>query len=200
MKHLSLRYFLLTLSMTFFYNIILPFVADARYVCQHCRLGSHTLLALLHGPGNHLACVVSRCSGKSSMSMAHRCSFVIVKNVCLTPSKFFLDKFSSYGRREANNVAGAIYISALVFATVAGCLIVRIWMRVWNGGARLRGLTLCCFQDFVGLRGIILLICAILMLPVLTVLAFTNVPPLICTISMGIINAFVVVSFDPVLK
>lgn len=35
MKLLSLRYYLLTFSITFFYNMILPFVADARYVCQH---------------------------------------------------------------------------------------------------------------------------------------------------------------------
>uniref|UniRef100_H3C3X3 Lysosomal dipeptide transporter MFSD1 n=1 Tax=Tetraodon nigroviridis TaxID=99883 RepID=H3C3X3_TETNG len=117
-KRLPLRYFLLTLSMTFFYNIILPFIADA--------------------------------------------------------SKFFLDKFSGYSQQEANSVAGAVYICALVFTTVAGCLI-----------------------DFVGLRVIILLVCAVLTLPVLTVLAFTNIPPLICTILLGMIYSFVAASTWP---
>lgn len=164
----------------------------------------HTLLALLYGHVHHLACVANRCSGRSSMLMVHRCSFVIVTNVCVAPSKFFLDKFS-YSQQKATNVAGAVYFCALVFTTVAGCLIVRIRMRVpsWiimNGGARLWGLTLCWLQDFVGLRGIILLLCAIFTLPVLTILAFTNIPPLICTIWLGINYSFVAVSLDPVLK
>lgn len=34
---LLLTYFLLTLSITFFYNIIIPFVADSRYGCQHVQ-------------------------------------------------------------------------------------------------------------------------------------------------------------------
>lgn len=55
---------------------------------------------------------------------------------------------------------------------------------------------LCWLQDVVGLRGIILLVCAILMLPILTVLALTNIPPLICTISLGITYSFVAVSLE----
>ncbi|TWW81391.1 major facilitator superfamily domain-containing protein 1-like [Takifugu flavidus] len=117
-KLLPLRYYLLTLSITFFYNIILPLVADA--------------------------------------------------------SKFILDKFSGYSQEEAANVAGTIYITALVFTTVAGCLI-----------------------DFVGLRGIILLACTILTLPVSAILAFTNVSPLISTLWLGLTYSFVAVSTWP---
>ncbi|XP_003961479.1 major facilitator superfamily domain-containing protein 1-like [Takifugu rubripes] len=117
-KLLPLRYYLLTLSITFFYNIILPFVADA--------------------------------------------------------SKFILDKFSGYSQEEAANVAGTIYITALVFTTVAGCLI-----------------------DFVGLRGVILLACTILTLPVSAILAFTNISPLISTLWLGLAYSFVAVSTWP---
>lgn len=130
------------------------------------------------------------------MVTVHRCTFVIVSS-----SKFFLDKFSGYSQQETSNITGAIYLCGLFFAAVAGALIVRTWTRVplWiltNGGARGWGLSLCCLQDFVGLRAVILLLCAILMVPVLTFLAFTNIPPLVCTIWMGIVYSFVVVSLD----
>lgn len=129
MKHLSLRYILLVISIMFFYSVFFPFIAVARYVCQHYRLGSHTS-ALLCGHANHLAYVVNRCSGRSSMLMVQSCSFVIVINVCVAPSKFFLDKFSHYSQQQAASITGAVYACALVFMTVAGCLIVRIRMRV----------------------------------------------------------------------
>lgn len=121
---------------------------------------------------------------------------------CLSPSKFILDKFSGYSQEEAANVAGTIYITALVFTTVAGCLIVRIqtclplWI-IMSGGAHLWALPLCSFQDFVGLRGVILLACTILTLPVSAILAFTNVSPLISTIWLGLAYSFVAVSLDP---
>lgn len=66
-----------------------------------------------------------RCSLRfSTLGIVHRCTAVIMTT--LSPSKFILDKFSDYSQQEAANVAGAIYISALVFTTVAGSLIVRI--------------------------------------------------------------------------
>lgn len=52
----------------------------------------------------------------------------------------------------------------------------------------------------MALRGVILLVCASLTLSVLTILAFTNIPPLIGTIGLGITYSFVAVSLDPVLK
>lgn len=74
--------------------------------------------------------------------MVHTCTFGIVTNVCLPPSKFFLDKFSGYSQQEATIVAAVIYICPLVFTTVAGCLIVRIamctpWRIIATGRARL---------------------------------------------------------------
>lgn len=120
----------------------------------------------------------------------------------LSPSKFILDKFSGYNQQEAANVAGTIYISALFFTTVAGSLIVRIqtclplWI-IMSGGAHLWAQPLCSFQDFVGLRGIILLACTILTLPVSFILAFTNIYPLISTIWLGVAYSFVAVSLDP---
>lgn len=122
--------------------------------------------------------------------------------VFLSPSKFILDKFSGYSQEEAANVAGAIYISAIVFTIVAGSLIVRIqtclplWI-IMSGGTHFLTLPLRSFQDFVGLRGIILLACAILTLPVSAILAFTNIPPLISTIWLGLAYSFVAVSLDP---
>lgn len=60
----------------------------------------------------------------------------------LSPSKFILDKFSGYSQQEAATVAGAVYMSALVFTTVAGLLIVRMYtcLPLWvimSGGAHL---------------------------------------------------------------
>lgn len=49
----------------------------------------------------------------------------------------------------------------------------------------------------MGLRGIILLACTILTLPVSAILAFTNIPPLISTIWLGLAYSFVAVSLDP---
>lgn len=69
-----------------------------------------------------------------------------------------------------------------------------------NGGDHLQGLMLCWLQDYVGLRAIILLACAILTVPMLAVLAFTNTPPLICTIWLGILYSFVAVSLGPIFK
>lgn len=48
----------------------------------------------------------------------------------------------------------------------------------------------------MGLRAIILLTCTVLTLPVPAVLAFTNVPPLISTIWLGLTYSFVAVSLD----
>lgn len=70
----------------------------------------------------------ARGSDGPSTWMLHTCTLLIVTNVCLPPSKFFLDKFSGYNQQEATNVAAAVYICGLVFTTVAGCLIVRTAM------------------------------------------------------------------------
>lgn len=145
MKLLPLRYYLLTLSITFFYNIILPFVADARYACQYVPTARADEFSCREYPG---CCPGSchidhRCSIRFSvLGIVHRCTAVIMTNFCLSPSKFILDKFNGYSQQEAANVAGAIYISALVFTTVAGFLIVRIqtcfplWI-IMRGGAHL---------------------------------------------------------------
>lgn len=49
----------------------------------------------------------------------------------------------------------------------------------------------------MGLRGIILLACTILTLPVSAILAFTNISPLISTIWLGLAYSFVAVSLEP---
>ncbi|XP_068610753.1 lysosomal dipeptide transporter MFSD1-like [Brachionichthys hirsutus] len=110
-KLLSLRYWLLVLSITFFFNGIFPFVADA--------------------------------------------------------SKFIQDKYSGYSQKEASYIAGAVYDSSLVLSAGVGILI-----------------------DYVGLRGIFIVSCAVLTLPVFGLLAFTYVSPLIATIWLGITYSF----------
>ncbi|XP_061911872.1 major facilitator superfamily domain-containing protein 1-like isoform X1 [Entelurus aequoreus] len=107
-KLLSLRYWLLVLTIMFFYNGIFPFVADA--------------------------------------------------------SKFIQDKYNGYTHEEAAYIAGAVYDSSLILSAGIGFLI-----------------------DCVGLRGIFAMSCAILALPVFGLLAFTFVPPLVCTIWLGVI-------------
>ncbi len=51
-------------------------------------------------------------------------------------------------------------------------------------------------QDYVGLRGVFALLCAVLTLPVFGLLAFTFVPPLISTIWLGITYSFAAVSIN----
>ncbi|XP_068161635.1 lysosomal dipeptide transporter MFSD1-like [Antennarius striatus] len=117
-KLLSLRYWLLVLSIMFFYNGIFPFVADA--------------------------------------------------------SKFIQDKYSGYSQKEAAYIAGAIYDSSLVLSAGAGFLI-----------------------DYVGLRGIFIVSCAVLSLPAFGLLAFSYVPPLVSTIWLGITYSFASPSMWP---
>lgn len=117
-KRLSLRYWLLVLTIMFFYNGIFPFIADA--------------------------------------------------------SKFIQDKYSGYSQKEAAYIAGAVYDSSLVLSAAVGILI-----------------------DYVGLRGVFAVLCAVLTLPVFGLLAFTFVPPLICTIWLGITYSFAAASMWP---
>lgn len=49
-------------------------------------------------------------------------------------------------------------------------------------------------QDYVGLRGVFAVGCAVLTLPVFALLAFTFVPPLVATIWLGITYSFAAVS------
>ncbi|XP_073686741.1 lysosomal dipeptide transporter MFSD1 [Garra rufa] len=117
-KRLSLRYWLLVLTIMFFYNGIFPFIADA--------------------------------------------------------SKFIQDKYSGYSQKEAAYIAGAVYDSSLVLSAVVGILI-----------------------DYVGLRGVFAVLCAVLTLPVFGLLAFTFVPPLVSTIWLGITYSFAASSMWP---
>ncbi|KAL6095158.1 uncharacterized protein ACO6RY_16418 [Pungitius sinensis] len=117
-KLLPLRYWLLVLTIMFFYNGIFPFIADA--------------------------------------------------------SKFIQDKYDGYSQKEAAYVAGAVYDSSLVLSACVGILI-----------------------DYVGLRGVFALACALLTLPVFGLLAFTFVAPLVSTIWLGITYSFAAASMWP---
>uniref|UniRef100_A0A3B3XBM0 Lysosomal dipeptide transporter MFSD1 n=1 Tax=Poecilia mexicana TaxID=48701 RepID=A0A3B3XBM0_9TELE len=117
-KLLSLRYWLLVLTIMFFYNGIFPFIADA--------------------------------------------------------SKFIQDKYSDYSQKEAAYVAGAVYDSSLVLSAGVGILI-----------------------DYVGLRGVFAVACAVFTLPVFGLLAFTFVPPLVSTIWLGVTYSFAAASMWP---
>ncbi|MED6267180.1 hypothetical protein CHARACLAT_009417 [Characodon lateralis] len=117
-KLLSLRYWLLVLTIMFFYNGIFPFIADA--------------------------------------------------------SKFIQDKYSDYSQKEAAYVAGAVYDSSLVLSAIVGILI-----------------------DYVGLRGVFAVACAVFTLPVFGLLAFTFVPPLVSTIWLGVTYSFAASSMWP---
>ncbi|KAK5602923.1 hypothetical protein CRENBAI_019533 [Crenichthys baileyi] len=117
-KLLSLRYWLLVLTIMFFYNGIFPFIADA--------------------------------------------------------SKFIQDKYNDYSQKEAAYVAGAVYDSSLVLSASVGILI-----------------------DYVGLRGVFAVACAVFTLPVFGLLAFTFVPPLVSTIWLGVTYSFAASSMWP---
>uniref|UniRef100_UPI0037E84496 lysosomal dipeptide transporter MFSD1-like n=1 Tax=Semicossyphus pulcher TaxID=241346 RepID=UPI0037E84496 len=117
-KLLSLRYWLLAFTSMFFYNVIVPFIADA--------------------------------------------------------SKFIQGKYDGYSQREAAYIAGAVYDSSLVLSAGVGILI-----------------------DYVGLRGVFTVACAVLTLPVFGLLAFTFVPPLVSTIWLGITFSFATASMWP---
>ncbi|KAJ0015875.1 hypothetical protein NQD34_014165 [Periophthalmus magnuspinnatus] len=120
-KLLSLRYWLLVLTIMFFYNGIFPFIADA--------------------------------------------------------SKFIQDKYSDYSQKEASYIAGAVYDSSLVLSASVGILI-----------------------DYVGLRGVFAVACAVFTLPVFGLLAFTFVPPLVSTIWLGVTYSFAAVGFVTLLE
>ncbi|XP_013771585.1 major facilitator superfamily domain-containing protein 1-like [Pundamilia nyererei] len=117
-KLLSVTYWLLVLTIMFFYNGIFPFIADA--------------------------------------------------------SKFIQDKYSYYSQKEAAYIAGAVYDSSLVLSASVGILI-----------------------DYVGLRGVFAVACAVLTLPVFGLLAFTFVPPLVSTIWLGVTYSFAAASMWP---
>ncbi|XP_069503079.1 lysosomal dipeptide transporter MFSD1-like [Ambystoma mexicanum] len=115
---LPLRYWLLVITIMFFYNGVFPFVADA--------------------------------------------------------SKFIQDKYTGYSQREAAYIAGAVYDSSLVLSAAVGILI-----------------------DYVGLRGVFAVLCAVMTLPVFALLAFTFVPPLVSTLWLGITYSFAAASMWP---
>uniref|UniRef100_A0A8C5WL40 Lysosomal dipeptide transporter MFSD1 n=1 Tax=Leptobrachium leishanense TaxID=445787 RepID=A0A8C5WL40_9ANUR len=110
-RHLPLQYWLLVLTIMFFYNGIYPFVADA--------------------------------------------------------SKFIQDKYDGYNQRTAGYIAGAVYDSALLCSAAAGILI-----------------------DYIGMRGVLAFLCAVLTLPVFVLFAFTYVPPLVSTLWLGVMYCF----------
>lgn len=89
-------------------------------------------------------------------------------------SKFIQDKYTGYSQREAAYIAGAVYDSSLVLSAAVGILI-----------------------DYVGLRGIFAVLCAVMTLPVFALLAFTFVPPLVSTIWLGITYSFAAASMWP---
>ncbi len=55
----------------------------------------------------------------------------------------------------------------------------------------------CLLQDYVGLRGVFAVACAVLTLPVFGLLAFTFVAPLVSTIWLGVTYSFAAVSLAP---
>ncbi|CAH2307674.1 major facilitator superfamily domain-containing 1-like isoform X3, partial [Pelobates cultripes] len=115
-RHLPLRYWLLVLTIMFFYNGVFPFVADA--------------------------------------------------------SKFIQDKYEGYDQKTAAYIAGAVYDSSLVLSAAVGILI-----------------------DYVGMRGVLAVLCAVLTLPVFALLAFTFVPPLVSTLWLGVTYSFAAVTY-----
>lgn len=117
-RRLPLRYWLLVLTIMFFYNGVFPFVADA--------------------------------------------------------SKFIQDKYEGYDQQTAAYIAGAVYDSSLVLSAAVGILI-----------------------DYVGMRGVLAVLCAILTLPVFALLAFTFVPPLVSTLWLGVTYSFAAASMWP---
>ncbi|XP_066432600.1 major facilitator superfamily domain-containing protein 1-like [Eleutherodactylus coqui] len=117
-RRLPLRYWLLVLTIMFFYNGIFPFVADA--------------------------------------------------------SKFIQDKYEGYDQQTASYIAGAVYDSSLVLSAAVGILI-----------------------DYIGLRGVLAFLCAVLTLPVFALLAFTFVPPLVSTLWLGVTYSFAAASMWP---
>ncbi|XP_073491295.1 lysosomal dipeptide transporter MFSD1-like [Aquarana catesbeiana] len=117
-RRLPLRYWLLVLTITFFYNGVFPFVADA--------------------------------------------------------SKFIQDKYPGYDQQTASYIAGAVYDSSLVLSAIVGILI-----------------------DYVGMRGIMAVLCAVFTLPVFALLAFTFVPPLVSTLWLGVTYSFAAASMWP---
>uniref|UniRef100_A0A7D9NKC2 Lysosomal dipeptide transporter MFSD1 n=1 Tax=Xenopus tropicalis TaxID=8364 RepID=A0A7D9NKC2_XENTR len=117
-RRLPLRYWLLVLTIMFFYNGVFPFVADA--------------------------------------------------------SKFIQDKYEGYDQQTASYIAGAVYDSSLVLSAIVGILI-----------------------DYVGMRGILAVLCAVMTLPVFALLAFTYVPPLVSTLWLGVTYSFAAASMWP---
>ncbi|KAM4698820.1 lysosomal dipeptide transporter MFSD1-like [Rhinophrynus dorsalis] len=117
-RHLPLRYWLLVLTIMFFYNGVFPFVADA--------------------------------------------------------SKFIQDKYPGYDQQTASYIAGAVYDSSLVLSAVVGILI-----------------------DYVGMRGVLAVLCCVMTLPVFALLAFTFVPPLVSTLWLGVTYSFAAASMWP---
>ncbi|MCJ8729073.1 hypothetical protein PDJAM_G00012190 [Pangasius djambal] len=88
--------------------------------------------------------------------------------------KFIQDKYEGYSQKQAAYIAGAVYDSSLVLSAAVGILI-----------------------DYVGLRGVFAVLCAVCTLPVFGLLAFTFVPPLISTIWLGITYSFAAASMWP---
>ncbi|KAL8175163.1 UNVERIFIED_CONTAM: hypothetical protein K2H54_014927, partial [Gekko kuhli] len=88
--------------------------------------------------------------------------------------KFIQDKYPGYSQQAAAYIAGAVYDSSLVLSASVGILI-----------------------DYVGLRGVFAVGCAVLTLPVFALLAFTFVPPLVSTIWLGITYSFAAASMWP---
>uniref|UniRef100_A0A8C5WLC3 Lysosomal dipeptide transporter MFSD1 n=1 Tax=Leptobrachium leishanense TaxID=445787 RepID=A0A8C5WLC3_9ANUR len=117
-RRLPLRYWLLVLTIMFFYTAIYCFVADA--------------------------------------------------------SKFIQDKYDGYDQKTAGYIAGAVFDCALVLSAAVGILI-----------------------DYIGMRGVLIFLCSVLTLPVFALLAFTNVPPLVSTLWLGVTYSFAVASMRP---
>uniref|UniRef100_A0A8C5R2X3 Lysosomal dipeptide transporter MFSD1 n=1 Tax=Leptobrachium leishanense TaxID=445787 RepID=A0A8C5R2X3_9ANUR len=89
-------------------------------------------------------------------------------------SKFIQDKYDGFDQKTAAYIVGAVYDCALVLSAPVGILI-----------------------DYIGMRGVLAFFSALLTLPVFALLAFTDVPPLVSTLWLGVTYSFAAASTWP---
>lgn len=101
MKLFPLKFWLLTLTTVFFYNIIFPFLANARCMWLQYK----------HNINNNI-----NINNK-----------VFIESFFFLFSEFFHDKYSGYSRNEGAYIAGTVFDLSLVLPAVFGVLFVSLF-------------------------------------------------------------------------
>ncbi|CAC5422770.1 unnamed protein product [Mytilus coruscus] len=171
-KYFSMSYWLLALTIMFFYNGVFPFVADASdFIFEKYKDKyefSKRTSSILAGAVYDVSMVLSPFLGG------------LIYWDCIIRQEFGIHRVR--------------FTKGIFTKTLKG----KNWTSIFSWNGQETGIFRVRFtQDVIGMRGVLALTCALLTIPVFGILAFTYVYPLVATLWLGITYSFAAASMWP---